>query len=507
MLTTFQNLKLKPGEPLSALREEAAKRMNVSPSALVHFRILKQSLDARKKQDIHFCFSVEADTLPHAPPVFDYPRKESDFRPVVVGFGPAGIFCALALSKAGLRPVVLERGACVEERTAAVQTFWKEGRLDPDTNVQFGEGGAGTFSDGKLTTQINSPLCREVLHEFVQAGAPEEILWLAKPHLGTDKLSGIVRALREKILSLGGEVLFRTPLTDFRFEGGRLSGVYAGDRLIPTDRAVLACGHSARDLYGLLAERGLPLVGKAFSVGLRVEHPQKLIDRAQYGPMAGHPALPPADYKLVHHGRRSVYTFCMCPGGRVVASSSAPGEVVTNGMSRYDRAEENANSALLVGVDAKDFGPSPLDGVRFQQRLERAAFEAGGGNYCAPAQRLGDFLKGGLSSGFSAVRPTYRPGVVPFRLDKLFPEEIALSLKEGIPALDRKLHGFALPDAVLTGVETRSSAPVRLLRGEDLQCPGFSGLYPCGEGCGYAGGIMSAAADGLRVARQILQEL
>lgn len=507
MLFTFQNLKLKPGEPLSLLKEEAARRMKVSPSALAHFRILKQSLDARKKQDIHFCFTVEADTLPHEPPTFDYPQKQSDFRPVIVGFGPAGIFCALTLAKAGLKPLVLEKGGNVEERTAAVQAFWREGRLDPETNVQFGEGGAGTFSDGKLTTQINSPLCREVLHEFVKAGAPEEILYLSKPHLGTDRLTGIVRSLREKIISLGGEVLFHTPLTDFAFEKGRLSGAYSGTRFFKTDRVILACGHSARDLYQLMASRGLPLIGKAFSVGVRIEHDQSLIDSAQYGSMAGHPALPPAEYKLAFHGRRGVYTFCMCPGGQVVASSSAFGEVVTNGMSRYDRGGRNANSALLVGVDGRDFGPGPLDGVRFQEKLEHLAFEAGGGQYVAPAQRLEDFLRGKVSSGFGSVSPSYRPGVKPYALDKLFPEEISLSLKEGIQGMNQKLRGFSCPDAVLTGVETRSSAPARLLRNDELQCLGFPGLYPCGEGCGYAGGIMSAAADGIRIAKQIIQEL
>lgn len=506
------------------LKREAAKRLRVRPEEIRSLKLYRRSVDARRKDDVHFICTVDADCARNNAPRDRKISQEEPYRyrlpecrpletrPVVVGFGPAGMFAALILAEAGQRPIVLERGSCVEERQKKAELFWQTGMLDPKCNVQFGEGGAGTFSDGKLNTGTKDPRIRKVLEEFAAAGAPEEILWLAKPHIGTDRLPGVVRSVRGKILSLGGEIYFDAQMTDLSTRDGRVSGVKFRRRggspeRIDTQNVVLAVGHSARDTFTMLEASGLPMEAKPFAVGARVEHPQKLIDEAQYGKFAGHPALGAADYKMAVHLKdgRGVYTFCMCPGGTVVAAASEPGRLVTNGMSIFARSGENANSALLVNVGPEDFGAEgPLAGVEFQRRLEEKAFALGGGNFHAPAQRVEDFLARRPSSGFGTVKPTYPVGVTPCSLDGCLPDFIADSMREGLRMMNVHLRGFAYPDAVLTAVESRSSSPVRLLRGADMQSVGLGGLYPCGEGAGYAGGIVSAAVDGIKSAERIL---
>ena len=495
-------------------------------------RIAKKSVDARDKGDVHFVMALEVTLrgdeqkiltrLPRgvqAAPAKPEPKPRAfsgarfQQRPLVVGLGPAGLFAAYALALSGARPLVIERGQDVARRGRAVESFWAGGAFNPRSNVQFGEGGAGAFSDGKLTTGISDPRCAQALRNLYECGAPEEILYLAKPHIGTDRLPGVVKTLREKIVSLGGEARFETQLVGLEIEDGRVAAAILetadGERqTLPTDSVVLAIGHSARDTFEMLNALGVTMVRKPFSIGARIEHSQKLINRSQYGAAASHPALGAADYKLsvrLPHGR-SAYTFCMCPGGRVVAAASETGGVVTNGMSAFARDGENANSALLVGVEPEDFGgDDPLAGVRFQRIWERKAFQLGGENWRAPAQTVGDFLRGVRSDSFSDVSPSYLPGVTVADLSECLPGFVIEAMRWGITRMDRMLRGFASPGAVLTGVETRSSSPVRAIRDADCQSS-VRGLYPAGEGAGYAGGILSAAVDGIRCAQALLKE-
>ncbi len=518
---------LKAPLDFGSLKTFAANALKIPQSALADVRLHKKSVDARDKGDVHFVFSLDIEFTPGFR--FDEKRlprgascarpEESAYRPpeasslsgrpLVIGLGPSGLFAALILAQAGARPVVVERGRPVNERARDVNAFWRGGALDPSSNVQFGEGGAGAFSDGKLTTGISDPRCGFVLRTLFEHGAPEEILYLSKPHVGTDRLPAVVKSIREEILRLGGEVLFETRLTELVIECGRVVAAKLENngqiREVPAENVVLAVGHSARDTFSALYAAGVPMRAKPFSIGARIEHPQRLIDRAQYGASAEHPALGAADYKLSARlpGGRGVYTFCMCPGGQVVAAASEPGGVVTNGMSRFARDGANANSALLVDVRPEDYGGTPLDGIAFQRRWERAAFQAGGGDYRAPAQLVGDFFKGIRSKAARSVAPSYQPSVLFGSLDESLPDFALRAMREALPLLDRRLAGFAHPDAVLTGVETRSSSPLSIPRGQDFMSE-IAGLYPCGEGAGYAGGIMSAAVDGVRCAEALI---
>ena len=527
-----------------ALERALEKAVGLSATRLSCIRILKRSVDARKRNDVHFVatLGIELDDRPnevrlaarlaakgiHArvfeeretleiPDLSALADKSSFVRPVVVGTGPAGLFCALYLSRAGLRPLVIERGAPLDERVAAVDAFAAGGPLDPEANIQFGEGGAGTFSDGKLTTNTKNPLIRSVLSLFVEAGAPEDILIIAKPHIGTDLLREVVRNMRESSVAQGGDVLFRTRLEGLSIDGaGRLQGISTSAGDFAARRLALATGHSARDSFEMLRRLGIEMERKAFSIGVRIEHLQSAIDRSQYGAAAGHPALGPADYKMAVHlpSGRGVYTFCMCPGGEVVCAASEEGGVVVNGMSRHARDGANANAALLVGVEPSDFerfgGSGPLAGIELQRSVERAAFScavsAGGAPYAAPAMRVGDLLgRHRPVKSTDIVEPSYARGVAWTDIREVLPQFAVDSLIDALPLMDRKLKGFADPFAVMTGVESRSSSPVRVIRGKSLQSPSCVGLYPCGEGAGYAGGIMSAAVDGLRVAMAIVE--
>ncbi|MDO8293567.1 MAG: NAD(P)/FAD-dependent oxidoreductase [Gallionella sp.] len=465
---------------------------------------VEQGGDERTTQTVHSArqgVSEEANTVP--------PMKWKPKRPVVIGMGPAGLFAGLVLAQMGFRPLILERGKAVRERTKDTFGLWRQGVLNPESNVQFGEGGAGTFSDGKLHSQIKDPrhLGRKVLEEFVKAGAPEEILYVGKPHIGTFRLVGMVEKMRETIQSLGGEIRFESRVDDITITDGKVSGVVlsSGER-IATNHLVLAVGHSARDTFEMIHKRGVYIEAKPFSIGFRIEHPQSLIDRTRYGSNAGNPQLGAADYKLVHHASngRSVYSFCMCPGGTVVAAASEAGRVVTNGMSQYSRNERNANAGIVVGITPEDYPGDPLAGMEFQRRWESRAFELGGGNYCAPGQLVGDFLAGRPSRNFGAVQPSYTPGVHLCDLSSALPDYAIAAIREALPAFAKQIKGFDMADAVLTGVETRTSSPIRIKRNDDdLQSINTQGLYPAGEGAGYAGGILSAAVDGIRVAEAV----
>lgn len=521
----IDEIRLRPGEDESVLPERAAARLHLPIQALNHFRIVRRSVDARKEVSLVYSVQLQvhgeekvlrrcrdkhiskAVRTRYTPSTVSY---RGTHRPVIVGAGPAGLFCALALSRAGARPILLERGAPVEQRREDVAFFWKTGLLSPASNVQFGEGGAGTFSDGKLNTGTHDARNRYILEQLVRFGAPEEILIDAKPHVGTDKLYFVLQNIRQELLSLGCDIRFGQRLSELELKDGRVRGVHTvscSDGFIDTDTLVLAIGHSARDTFELLARRGIPMEQKPFAVGVRIEHRQRDIDMAQYGRYAGHPALPPTSYKLSCHtsGGRGVFSFCVCPGGAVVAAASEQGRVVTNGMSEYARDGGNINGGFLVGVGPQDFGSGdPLAGVAFQRRLEEAAYRLGGGNFIAPAQRVEDFLARRPSAGPGTVLPTYRPGVRWTDLHQCLPPFLTEALEEALPALGRRVAGYDAPDAVLTAVESRSSSPVRILRDAGSYQSPIAGLYPCGEGAGYAGGILSAAADGLRCAEKIL---
>ena len=508
----------------------ALQKARIAPADVRASRLSKRSVDARDRARVHFVCCLDLDvrgdeaaiaarspwrqiSVEEVPAPLDFTRVDrgaKGLRPLVVGAGPAGLFAALALAEAGQKPLVIERGRPVGERALDVRRFFATGALDPASNVQFGEGGAGTFSDGKLNTGIRRDgFTRKVFEAFVAAGAPREILWEAKPHIGTDRLMAVVENLRAKICGLGGEFLFRHRLVGLEVARGALQSLAIegpdGARLRLEARAAFLClGHSARDTFEMLLASGVAMSPKPLSIGVRIEHPQRLIDESQYGRrFAGHPALGAADYKLAVHlaGGRSAYTFCMCPGGEVVAAASEPGGVVTNGMSAFARDRVNANAALLVGLTPADFGDAhPLAGVAFQRRFERAAFALGGGDFHAPAQRVGDFLEGRASSRLGSIQASYRPGVRPADLTGCLPRFAGEALREALPLFDKKLRGFAHPDAVMTAVETRSSSPVRLERDASMQSVSVRGVFPCGEGAGYAGGITSSAADGLRAA-------
>ncbi len=520
-------LKLPLDHSEDALRAAIVQRLGIDDGDIAGFTVHKRSYDARKRSAILLIYTVDVElreapnaavagrSLAHVSPSPDMRYRfvtqapaALKSRPVVIGFGPCGLFAALILAQMGFRPIVLERGKAVRERTRDTFGLWRQAVLDPESNVQFGEGGAGTFSDGKLWSQIKDPhyYGRKVLEEFVLAGAPEEILYVSKPHIGTFRLVSMIEKMRETIESLGGEIRFGARVEDVRIVDGRMRGLVLKDgEELSCEHVVLAIGHSARDTFTMLHARGVYVEAKPFSIGFRIEHPQSLIDNARFGPSAGHPLLGAADYRLVHHARngRGVYSFCMCPGGTVVAATSEPGQVVTNGMSQYSRNERNANAGLVVGISPADYPGGPLAGIAFQRHWERQAFVLGGGDYRAPGQLVGDFVRGRPSKRLGEVQPSYTPGVNLGDLSTALPDYAIAAIRDAIPALDRQLKGFAMHDAVLTGVETRTSSPIRITRGADYQSVNTRGLYPAGEGASYAGGIYSAAIDGIEVAQAL----
>lgn len=520
----IQQVKLPLDHGSEDLLDKAAEALKVKKDQIKSLSIFRKSIDARKKDDIMFIYALDVELyndikiskrnnnvtlvepfIYEAEATGEKPLKN---RPVIVGSGPAGLFCALLLAEKGYEPIIIERGKKVKDRVKDIERFWKDGTLNEKSNIQFGEGGAGTFSDGKLNTLIKdrSKRGKRVLEEFVEAGAPEEILYINKPHIGTDLLRDVLVSIRKKVINLGGTFRFEERVTDICVKDNGLYRIETESDIIDTDILVLAIGHSARDTFEMLSKK-IEMEAKPFALGVRVEHPQAMINEGQYGEMAGHPSLGAADYKFVHKCKngRSVYTFCMCPGGMVTGSSSEAGGVVTNGMSFFDRDLENANSAIVVTVNPEDFGDaSPLAGIEFQRRFERKAFELGGGNYHAPVQLYKDFTAKRVSKSFGDIYPTYRPGAAFANLWDCLPEYVCESIAEGIEAFGAWLSGFDRPDTVLTGVETRTSSPVRITRGEDMQSS-VKGIFPCGEGSGYAGGIMSASIDGLKVAEYILK--
>ncbi|BBU46417.1 hypothetical protein PPTS312_43320 [Pseudomonas putida] len=526
-------LKLPLDHPDEALREAIVQRLGIRDEQLLSFNLFKRSYDARKKNsELLFIYTIDLEASNEAELLSKFaddrnigPAPDITYkfvgqapaglqeRPIVVGFGPCGIFAGLLLAQMGFKPIILERGKEVRQRTKDTWGLWRKSVLNPESNVQFGEGGAGTFSDGKLYSQIKDPQHhgRKVLEEFVKAGAPDEILYINKPHIGTFRLTGMVEQMRQDMIALGAEVRFQQKVTDLLVEDGQLTGVVleSGEQL-HSRHVVLALGHSARDTFRMLHAKGVYMEAKPFSVGFRIEHPQTLIDKARLGKYAGHPKLGAADYKLVYHAKngRSVYSFCMCPGGTVVAATSEPGRVVTNGMSQYSRNERNANSGIVVGIDPeRDYPGGPLAGIELQERLEAHAYVMGGSNYQAPAQLVGDFVAGRPSTALGSVEPSYKPGVTLGDLAPSLPDFAIEAIREALPAFDRQIKGYNLHDAVLTGIETRTSSPLRITRGEDYQSLNLKGLFPAGEGAGYAGGILSAGVDGIRIAEAVARDM
>lgn len=512
----LDNIKIRQDLSNEEVFDIACSKCKIDKKDITSWNVVKKSIDARKKNDVHYNYSFDISVknenkykyiqkLPDVKPENIKVTRNSKYSPVIIGAGPAGLFAALTFVQNGIKPIIIEQGKTVEERKKDVDIFLKTGKLNTSSNVQFGEGGAGTFSDGKLTTGINNPLCKKVLKEFYKFGAPEEILYSSKPHIGTDNLIKIISNMRKYIIEKGGTFLFNEKVTDFEIVDGKITSVTCSKK-IETDTVILAIGHSARDTFETLFSKGVNMERKNFSVGVRIEHLQSMVNSAQYGDITNL-KLPPAEYKLSYHSPsgRSCYTFCMCPGGIVIASSSEDGTIVTNGMSYYARDGVNANSAVLVNVVPDDFkGTSPLEGLNFQKDLEQKAFKLGGSNYFAPIQKLSDFLDNKTSTSIGSVAPTYKPGITLSNLNTILPDFVSKTLKEGILYFDTKLHGFANPDAILTGIESRSSSPVRILRNENF-VSNIDGLYPCGEGPGYAGGIMSAAVDGIKCATAILK--
>jgi len=514
-------VKLDIFENKNQIEHKLAKKLKVKKSEIISYEIFKESIDARRKK-IKFNYSVDVEVKHEEKilkrgkfkksPRYEYEKIEGDLdktiRPIIIGAGPSGLFNALILAQSGYQPIIIEQGEPVDQRIQSIEKFWQEGILNERSNVQFGEGGAGTFSDGKLTTRIKDPRCRKVLREFIQCGAPDEILYKNKPHIGTDRLRGVIIYLRKTIEKLGGTFYFNTKVTNLMIENNEIKGVILEDgkeKLSPI--VVLAIGHSSRDLFEKLNEQKVSIQPKPFAIGVRIEHPQEMIDENQYGSPMLRGKLGAAEYKLTYQSAsRGVYSFCMCPGGEVVAASSEKGTVVTNGMSRYKRAQENANAAILVTVQPSDYGDtSPLAGMYFQRNLEEKAFKYGGGNYYAPVTLLGDYLKNQVSQQFDAIKASYKPGVTFVNFNALLPEFINEPIKEAIQAFDRKIKGFAREDAVITGIETRSSSPIRINRDQETyESINIKGLFPCGEGAGYAGGIMSSAVDGIHVAEKIM---
>lgn len=517
-MVRLSNIKIRKDMNEEELFEEIYKKYRINPKSVTEKRIIKKSIDARNKKDIFYNYTVEISCknegkIKNAQKVIETKdivieiKRKSNVRPIIIGAGPAGLFSALTLVKNGIKPIVIEQGKNVDERKADVDEFLKSGKLNTMSNVQFGEGGAGTFSDGKLTSGIHNPLCKNVLQEFYNFGAPKQILYMNKPHIGTDNLINIIKNMRNKVIELGGTFLFNEKVMDFEIQGSKIVAVKCSSgKTFETDTVILAIGHSARDTFEKLYEKGVKMEKKNFSVGVRIEHKQEMINRSQYGENTKL-KLPPAEYKLVYHGKdRSCYTFCMCPGGTVMASSSEENTIVTNGMSKFARNGENANSAVLVNVTPDDFkGDSPLEGMYFQKMLEQEAFKLGGSNYFAPIQRFEDFRNNKKSTFIGEIKPTYKPGVTLSNLNEILPDFVSKTLVEGIEYFEKSIKGFANPDAILTGVETRSSSPVQITRNEKKES-NISGLYPCGEGAGYAGGIMSAAVDGIKCAIAVLEK-
>jgi uncharacterized protein len=507
------------------------KKLSIAHKDLIRHTIFKRSYDARKKGAVSFVYIIDIETTreqqllqrfkkdPHIVPTPDtsyryvaHAAAGIEQRPIVIGCGPCGMFAGLLLAQMGFRPIILERGKAVHDRSVDTFGFWSKGKFDPESNAQFGEGGAGTFSDGKLYSRIKDANHhgRKVLAELVNAGAAAEILYINKPHIGTYRLVKIVENIRNQIESLGGEIRFQSRVKQINIENGQVCGVtLASGEEIPSNYVILAVGHSARDTFEMLHQAGVYIEAKPFSIGFRIEHPQTIIDKCRLGSQAGHPMLGAADYSLVHHcaNGRSVYSFCMCPGGQVVAATSEAGRVVTNGMSQYERSGKNANSGIVVGITPEDYPGSPISGIEFQRRLEERAFELGGGTYKAPGQLVGDFLAGQASTQLGAVKPSYKPGIHLGDLSSSLPDYAIAAIREAIPAFDKQLNGFAMHDAVLTGVETRTSSPICIKRGDDYQSLNTQGLYPAGEGAGYAGGILSAGVDGIKVAEAVAMSM